>query len=344
MTDADGQGRAFDDALAAENPHTDALSQETFLAQDDGADWAPGPFARDDAFGFELTGQWPDPTGIGWRSESIFNPSLLVRGDELHVFYRASPKKESLASRIGHAVYVRGSGWRDDPGNPVVFPTLPNEELGVEDPKLYRLGDRYVMFYNAIFATTDDDRSRHPSPGYPVHDVGVDINVAVSDDLVTWTKLGPITDRAATRLWAKGAVIPRAADGSAVAIDGEYLMYVSEGFDGALTVGRSRDLLAWTFEPQPYLDLTPLDGHLHEVATATVVGDALVLDFFYSDASGWAAARAEYALAAPFAQRRIARGGTLAWGGLVRFENRWMFAQGWDARPDRRELQVYTTS
>lgn len=341
MTDA-AQSRALDEARTVENPQTDVLSQETFLRQDvERPSWAPGPFAVDPALTFELDGQWADPAAVGWTSESIFNPSLIVKGDELHVFYRASPRKESLASRIGHAVYVEGRGWRDDPRNPVIFPTLPNEELGVEDPKVYRHDGRYVMFYNGIFSTTEAERAAHPSPGYPVADVGVDINVAISEDLEHWEKLGPVTDRAETRLWAKGAVIPRASDGSAVALDGDYLMFVSEGFDGVLTVGRSSDLLDWAFEPVAYLDLSSLGGHLHEVANATVMRDGLVLDFFYSDADGWAAARTEYAFDAPFVQRRVARGGTLAWGGLVRWGDRWAFAQGWDARPGHRELLVY---
>jgi beta-1,2-mannosidase len=343
-TDEVAQHRALDDARVVQNPHTDVLSQETFLAQDtERPGWAPGPFAADHDLTFRLDGQWDDPAGVGWTSESIFNPSLIVRGDALHVFYRASPRKESLASRIGHAVFVKGRGWRDDPRNPVIHATLPNEELGVEDPKVYYHDGRYVMFYNAIFPVTAEDRAALPSPGYPVGEIGVDINVAISTDLLTWHKLGPVTDRTLTRLWAKGAVIPRAADGSAVALGGEYLMYLSEGFDGVLHVGRSRDLLHWRFEPIPYLDLTPLGDHLHEVATATVMPDGLVLDFFYGDADGWAAGRAEYALDAPFEQRRVARGGTLAWGGLVRWDGRWTFAQGWDARPGQRELLVYTS-
>jgi beta-1,2-mannosidase len=342
-TDDAAQHRALDDARALANPQTDVLSQETFLAQDtEQPSWAPGPFARDDRLTFELREQWDDPAGVGWTSTSIINPSLIVRGDELHVFYRASPRKESLSSRIGHAVYVSGLGWRDDPQNPVIYPTLPNEELGVEDPKVYRHAGHYVMFYNAIFPVTAEDRADLPSPGYPVGDVGVDINVAISDDLVTWHKLGPVTDRRLTRLWAKGAVIPRSADGSAVQLGGEYLMYLSEGFDGVLHIGRSRDLIHWQYEPIPYLDLSPLGDHLHEVATATVMPEGLVLDLFYGDADGWAAGRVEYPLDAPFTQRRVARGGTLAWGGLVQWQGRWAFAQGWDARPGHRELFVYT--
>jgi len=332
-------------ALAAVNPETDRLSQDTFLAQDtEHPSWAPGPFRQRPDLTFELTAQWPDPSGVGWTGASIFNPTLIAEGDVLHLFYRASPRKESLSSRIGHASYHCDLGWRDDPGNPALLGTLPNETLGVEDPKIYRGPEGFVLFYNGIFRPDPGELAAWPSPGYPVGDVGCDINVATSPDLRTWTKHGPVIDRAASRLWAKGAVIPRDADGNAVMIDGEYLMYVSEGYNGELQVGRSRDLLRWTFEPISYLDLTDLDGHLHEVATTTVIGDRLVMDFFYRDQYGIAAARAEYGLKTPFRQRRIARGGTLAWGGMIRWRGEWLFAQGWDAAPGRRQILFYSTT
>jgi len=331
----------FEEARTTQNPHTDVLSQQTFLDQDtERPEWAPGPFAVDPSLTFDLAAQWPDPVVVGWTSESIINPSIIAIDDVLHVFYRASPRKESLSSRIGHAV-LGDDGWRDDPRNPVLWGTLDGEELGVEDPKVYRAEDGYVLFYNAIFATTGQQRAEHPSPGYPVLDVGCDISVATSPDLVTWTKRGPITDHAKSRLWAKGAVIPRAADGSAVAIDGEYLMYVSEGFDGVLHIGRSRDLISWEFEPVDYLGA--IDGHLHEVANATVVDGRIVLDYFYSGEQGWSAARVLYALDAPFTPIASAPGGTLAWGGLLEWRGRWLFPQGWDAAAGRRQLLFYTS-
>ncbi|MDM4763529.1 hypothetical protein QT381_10960 [Galbitalea sp. SE-J8] len=336
MTDAE---RALADAKATENPHTDVLSEQTFLDQDvEQPGWAPGPFRVDPELTFELDAQWRDPAGVGWSSESLINPSVIEVGGFLHVFYRASPRKESLSSRIGHAV-LTDEGWRDDAANPVVWPTLPGEELGVEDPKVYRRPEGFALFYNAVFATTEAQRSRHPSPGYPVGDIGCDMSVATSTDLVTWTKHGPITRHEESRLWAKGAVIPRAADGSAVAIDGQYLMYVSEGFDGVLHVGRSTDLVSWEFEPIDYLG--DIGGHLHEIATATVIDDRIVLDYFLSDESGWAAARTEYAVSDPFTPVRRAPGGTLAWGGLIRWRDRWLFSQGWDAAPGRRQLLFY---
>jgi beta-1,2-mannosidase len=336
---------ALDDALAMRNDATDALAQDDFSGSyPDAKAWAIGPFGRDESLTFELTGQWDDPTAIGWTSSSVFNPSLIGQRDELVMFYRASPVKESTSSRIGMA-HHGASGWLDSPFNPVIYPTLPNELLGCEDPKIYSAHGRYFLFYNGIFPVDADDRAAFPSPGYPVDDVGCDINLAVSDDLVTWTKLGPILDHETSRLWAKGAVIPRRPDGSAVRIGGDYLMYISEGCNGRPMVGRSSDMVNWRFDEQPYVALGALGGHLHEVACATTGHDGtkLVLDFFYSDADGqFAAAQALYDTAAPFDQLALNRGGSLAWGGLLQCGGRWLMAQGWDAPPGTRELYFYT--
>lgn len=349
----DALQHALDDALALRNDATDALSQETFSgaaawgSRDAHPEWAIGPFTRDPALTFAPTGQWPDPTGIGWTAESIFNPSVIHDGDDLVMFYRASPRKESTSSRIGMARLTPGAGsrWADDTAGPIVFPTLDNELLGCEDPKIYRAEGRWFLFYNGIFPATEDARAAFPSPGYPVETVGCDINLAVSDDLVTWQKLGPIIDHETSRLWAKGAVITRDPDGNAAKLGGEYLMFLSEGCDGRMVVGRSTDMFDWTFDEQPYLSLAPLGGHLHEVACA-VVGHRegeLLLDFFYSDAEGeFAAGQALYDVAAPFTQRALSIGGSLSWGGLLQHDGRWLLAQGWDAPAGTREISLYT--
>lgn len=43
----------------------------------------------------------------------------------------------------------------------------------------------------------------------------------------------------------------------------------------------------------------------------------------------------------PFNQRELHLGGSLAWGGLIRWDGSWVFAQGWDAPPGERELYLY---
>ncbi|HEV7812036.1 MAG TPA: hypothetical protein VGO99_03660 [Leifsonia sp.] len=330
--DTEALRASYAEALAHTNALTDVISTDQFSAEyPDRPDWAIGPFARDRSLTFRLQGQWDDPTGIGWTSDSIFNPTTIERGDELHLFYRASPRKESTASRIGHAVRRNGE-WVDSPANPVVYPTLENEVLGCEDPKIYLADGQYVLFYNAIWRT-------------PTGATACDIMVAVSDDLEHWDKRGLAVPYDVSQFWAKGAVVPRDASGDAVRIGGEYLMFLSEGCGGRPMIGHSDDLISWRFEEQPYLDLTPLGGTLHEVACAIVHDGDLVLDFFYGDENGdFAAAQALYSLDEPFRQLAVHRGGSLAWGGLQKLDGDWVFAQGWDAPPSSREMYFYRSN
>lgn len=334
------------EALTFDHPLTSVISTDQFSAEyPERPEWAIGPFEKEDSLTFRPEHQWRDPTDIGWTSSSIFNPSFIVREGRIHLFYRASPMKESTGSRIGLAVHD-GTGWTDHPGNPLVFPTEDDELLSCEDPKIYAAEGRYFLFYNGIWDTRGTpEKERYPSPGYPVDSLGCDIKVAVSDDLVTWEKKGLVVPYEVSHLWAKGAVLVRDPKGDAVKVGGRYLMYLSEGCNGIPTVGRSDDLLNWDFEPQPYLDLSLLGGTLYEVACAATghddTGD-IVLDFFYSDANGdFAAAQALYHVDAPFEQRSLHRGGSLAWGGLTALDGVPHFAQGWDAPLGAREMYFY---
>ena len=253
-----GLTRSFKDAAKLRKIH---VSQEYFSARYEGnAEWAIGPFTEDASLTFSAQEQWPDPTGTGWTSSAIFNPSLLTDGDRLVLFYRASPSMESMSSRIGVAIHDTVRGWMDSELNPIIYPTLDNELYGCEDPKVYRHAGRYFLFYQAVFPIDPVDADAHPSPGFPLDGVGCDLNLAVSDDLRTWTKLGPVVPHSISRLWCKGAVVPRDPEGNAIRINGEFLMYLSEGCNGTFQVGRSDDLIHWTFEETPYLDLTPLRG------------------------------------------------------------------------------------
>ena len=337
---------SYREALTFENALTSVISTDQFSAEyPESPVWAIGPFTKNDALTFRPEGQWEDPTGIGWTSSSVFNPSVITRNGALHLFYRASPMKESTGSRIGLAIHD-GTSWQDNPANPIIFPTEENELLSCEDPKVYSAEGRYFLFYNGIWdARGTPEKEQFPSPGYPVDSLGCDIKVAVSDDLVTWTKHGLVVPYEISRLWAKGAVIVRNPAGEAVKVNGEYLMYLSEGCDGVRFVGRSTDMLTWSFTPQPYLDLSGLGGTLYEVACALTghddTGD-IVLDFFYSDSIGdFAAAQALFSTREPFTQRAVHRGGSLAWGGLTGIDGALQFAQGWDAPVGEREMYFY---
>jgi beta-1,2-mannosidase len=335
--------RNYQDATAFKKIH---VSQDYFSARyKEESTWAIGPFTRDESLTFTAREQWADPTNTDWTASSIFNPSLIFHDGQLVLFYRASPGMESTASRIGMAVHVPGTGWTDSRENPVIYPTQDNELYGCEDPKIYQNDGRFFLFYNGVFPIDRDDATAYPSPKFQIENLGCDINLAISDDLRSWTKLGPIVPHQVSRLWCKGAVIPRDPNGNAVRIGGEFLMYLSEGCNGTLQIGRSDDLVHWTFEESAYLDLRRLDGELHEVACAAAAFDDqghIMLDLFYGEDGGISSsAQALYHEDEPFTQIALNKGGTLAWGGLLRHRGTWLFAQGWDAGEGIRELYFY---
>jgi len=299
-----------------------------------GKDWIVGPFENVNELTYTLTEQWKDPLNIGWNCTAIHNCSLLPHDGKLFMFYRANPSMESLSSRIGIAVYEEGLGWKDYAGNPIIYSTLDNENLSCDDPKVYKVDDKFVMFYQACYTPTQDDLSMYFDSNYPVKEVAVDINVAISYDLYHWEKKGPILSKQMSHLWAKAAVVPKTPDGQAIKINGKYIMYISEGCGGKQVIGYSEDMLNWDFEYQEFLDTSSI-GQLYEVACSISdfnENSNIVLDFFYNDGTEICrAGQALYHRSEPAKQLDINRGGTLSWGGMIKYRDKWLYAQGWDA-------------
>lgn len=305
--------------------------------------WAIGPFAKNEELTYRKTSQMPDPTGIGWTSSSIFNPSIIEYKGSLYLFYRAAVKKESLGSRIGLAIYTPSLGWQDGPTNPVLYPTEENEILSVEDPKIYKYGEnQFIMFYNGGWAATADQIAEYKKP---YGEVSVDIKFALSSDLINWQKQGLAVPYSVSKLWAKGAVIPRDEHGSAVKINGKYLMFLSEGCGDKQVVGNSSDMINWDFVEIAYLPLpSEMGTHIYEVACAVVDGQNLILDFMYnSHENEHLGAQVKYAIDDPFTPLEFTTNSTLAWGGMIKYQGNWCFAQGWDALRDTEEIYFYTT-
>lgn len=337
----------YEDALALDVGEHSLLSTLHFSGKyDREPDWAVGPFVKEERLTFKREEQWNDPYDFGWRSGFLFNASLMEHEGKLHLFYRAAPKKETLGSRIGLAIYEEGKGWTDYENNPLVYPTTDNELIGCEDPKIYRAEGRYFMFYNGVWPVSEEQAARvEASMGHKMT-VGCDIKVAVSDDLLHWEKLGLAVPHEVSQYWAKGAVIPRNPQGEAVRIGGKYMMFLSEGCGQRQQVGYSDDMVNWTFEQQDYLD-TSAYGKLYELACvmadATPGDDKLIMDFYYRDENGKdAAAQALYKKGEPFKQLEMNKGGTLAWGGMVQYGGKWLFAQGWDAADGDNEIYFYS--
>jgi predicted GH43/DUF377 family glycosyl hydrolase len=324
------------------------LSQLQFISLYEASKpWSIGPFTQRTDLTFYKTSQMPDPTKIGWTSSSIFNPSVVVEGEKIYLFYRAAVKKESLGSRIGLAIYTPETGWVDQASNPIIYPTADDEILSVEDPKVYKYLNEetgeteYIMFYNGAWEASEELIEEYKKP---YGNIAVDIKSAVSSDLINWVKQGVVVPHEITKLWVKGAVVPRDGDGSAVKINGEYLMFLSEGCGDKQYVGHSKNMKDWEFIQNEYLPLpTSMGKNIYEVASATVDGEHLVLDFLYNDNQDHhAGAQALYNISDPFTVLDFTTGSCLSWGGMSKYKGEWIFAQGWDATRGTEEMYFYS--
>ncbi len=304
------------------------------------APWRIGPFRPEPSMTFHKEKEWRDPWDIGWKSGFLFNPSLIVKDGKLYLFYRAAPRKETLCSRIGLAVWEEGKGWEDCPENPVVYPTEEDELLSAEDPKVYYAEGKYYLFYNGIFAPSAAEKEKYGA--HPDMKIAVEMKYAVSEDLIHWEKRGSVVPREITGLWVKAAVIPRDENGAAVRIGGEYLMYLSEGCRGKQMIGRSDDMEHWTFEERTYLDPSPV-GRLYEVACIAVPSgsEEMCMDFFCDKNGKYAAGQARFLRSDPFRSREVLEGGALTWGGSLRWKGKWIAAQGWDAKNGENLMYFY---
>ena len=310
-------------------------------------DWCIGPYDLETELTFNNAKQWNDPANIGWKSESLFNPSLIEHDGMIFMYYRAAPKKEGLSSRIGLAVYTPASGWEDYQNNPLIYSTTEDEIISVEDPKVYKREDgKFIMYYNGVSSVTEEVRTNCASAGVEVPDFVCSIKAAISTDLYHWEKIGAVVPTSISRYWAKAAVIPREPSGKAVLINGVYIMYISEGCGGKQYTGFSNNLIDWTFEQINFLDINGM-GILREVACAVARyhtdENILLLDFFYHDQNGiQCGAQTKYSIENPFTQQAINKGGTLSWGGIIKYNGKWLFAQGWDAKQNTREIYFYS--
>lgn len=109
-----------------------------------------------------------------------------LRDGVIAVFYRGIPKnipgRPSLRSSVGLAVFTSEFELVRRFAYPVVVPSddpMSFDYNGVEDQRVTRIGDTFYMVYCGF------------NPNLPVHH-NIHICMAISTDLIHWTKLGPV--------------------------------------------------------------------------------------------------------------------------------------------------------
>ena len=182
--------------------------------------WAIGPFQRYQHNPI-LSSPVVPTAQTSWEWPEVFNPGVVVVGKTFHMLYRGT--NFANVSSIGAATSLDGYHF-NRLSRPVITGSLPSDNQGVEDPRLYYLAGKYYAFFTGDSGAT----------------VGahIDISEAVSTNARNWTQLGPVLDN------TKDAAVVADPQGGPVRIGGHYLMYY--GQFGQTFLARSTDFVHWT--------------------------------------------------------------------------------------------------
>jgi len=171
---------------------------------------------------------------VKWEEKDVFNPAAVVRGDTLYLLYRAEDKIGKFAgtSRLGLAKSTDGLHFIKR-AEPVFYPDNDSLKIfewegGIEDPRVVESEDgTYILTYTSYDGTT------------------ARLMVAVSRDLIQWTKYGTVLQGKYKNSWSKSGAIVARQEGSRIVaerINGKYWMYFG---DTDLFIATSNDLIHW---------------------------------------------------------------------------------------------------
>lgn len=138
----------------------------------------------------------PDPD-VSWATGAVFNPGVWCENGITHMLFRAIPKGyreislktadstgpttgfDSYVSYIGYASSTNGIDfeWRPEP---FIYPDSSFDRYGVEDPRVSKIDDTYLITYTAL-----------SSPAFLEPD-GTLIGLATTKDFCTVEKHGDI--------------------------------------------------------------------------------------------------------------------------------------------------------
>jgi predicted GH43/DUF377 family glycosyl hydrolase len=172
-----------------------------------------------------------------WANKKVYNAAAVLDDAGYHLLFRAIG--DDYISRIGHATSTDGLHFSVQP-RPAFEPSEPWEVRGCEDPRVTRIGDRFIMTYTAYDGLT------------------ARLALATTTDFETWTArtlmfpgwregrwVDPTQDA-----WSKGAAI------FPDRIAGRYWLFFG---DDQIWMATSDDLVGWTPTLKPVL--APREGY-----------------------------------------------------------------------------------
>lgn len=108
-----------------------------------------------------------------FENDSVLNPAVIVRGDTLHMFYRAV--REHNRSSIGYCKFKGALQVIERRTESLLSPRFDYESHGMEDPRIVQIEDLYYLTYTAY----DGNNA-----------MGA---LAISEDMEHWERRGILT-------------------------------------------------------------------------------------------------------------------------------------------------------
>jgi len=167
----------------------------------------------------------PDPNK-DYEKKFAYNPAAIVHDNKVYLVYRA--EGDSGVSSLCLAVSEDGYKFKKHDNNPVIYPTLPEEKQGCEDPRITKIGDTFYMTYTAYDGM------------YPERSENICTALVTSKDMIHWEKRGIITKG------IKAAVIFNEK------VKDKFLMFIG---GKNIRIGWSEDLVKWKLDKEPLLDV-----------------------------------------------------------------------------------------
>jgi predicted GH43/DUF377 family glycosyl hydrolase len=88
-----------------------------------------------------------EKTELGFENEGVLNPAAYTEGNITHLLYRAVRKGNF--STIGYCKLDGPLNIVERHDTPLIFPQFDNESQGVEDPRMVKIDDEYIVSYTA---------------------------------------------------------------------------------------------------------------------------------------------------------------------------------------------------
>ncbi|SHE77762.1 Predicted glycosyl hydrolase, GH43/DUF377 family [Caldanaerobius fijiensis DSM 17918] len=118
-----------------------------------------------------------------WEREAVFNCAAIYDNGLFHLIYRASDlgphaKYGKYISRLGYAVSEDGIKF-NRLQDPIMSNSVPQEQRGVEDPRIVKIDNTYYMMYTGFGDRFEGDYR---------------ICLASSKNLIHWERMGVVLD------------------------------------------------------------------------------------------------------------------------------------------------------